>query len=461
MPDLTQLFRQSSSTATPRMLPASANSPRRSTNAQFWQKPFPYGNSFGHLVLHLTGNLNYYIGAQIAQTGYVRDRPREFNDPNPPSKEEALKRFDDAVAMVQQTIRAQSPEDWSAEYSGAGTNAQNSPRHDPAVRRPHAAPHRPDDLSRLRMEADGDRSGISTRKRKLVFLCVLWCCLRGEMSPGFKLPVQLRESSTSAIARLTADHVPSPRLNAELLLMFTLNCDRAYLFAHPERELTADEQCRYESALAERTRGIPAQYITGHQEFWGMDLIVTPAVLIPRPETEHVIEAVLELAAVAGARTGRQCDGPDDEPEPKHNSASLDIGTGSGAIALALAKEFPQAEIHATDISAAALEIARANAARHQLDAPHPISSRPTCWKVSTSAFDFIVSNPPYVGESEEDQVQLEVRKFEPRNAVFAGANGTGSDRTADPAGPCGAQTRRLAHHGNQRNDRGRSTENF
>lgn len=95
------------------------------TNAQFWRKPFPFGNSFGHLVLHLTGNLNYYIGAQIAKTGYVRDRPLEFNDPNPPSKEEALKRFDDAVAMVIKTIRAQSPEDWSKDYSGAGTNAVN------------------------------------------------------------------------------------------------------------------------------------------------------------------------------------------------------------------------------------------------------------------------------------------------------------------------------------------------
>jgi hypothetical protein len=93
-------------------------------SAQFWQKPFPYGNSFGHLVLHLTGNLNYYIGAQIAKTGYIRDRPREFNDPKPPSKEEALQRFDDAVAMVLKTIGAQLPEDWSAEYSGAGTNAQ-------------------------------------------------------------------------------------------------------------------------------------------------------------------------------------------------------------------------------------------------------------------------------------------------------------------------------------------------
>src|ERR1700724_1968483 len=83
---------------------------------QFWRKPFSFGNSFGHLVLHLTGNLNYYIGAEIAQTGYVRDRPREFNDPNPPSKEEALKRLDDAIAMGLVTVRAQSAGDWFAEY---------------------------------------------------------------------------------------------------------------------------------------------------------------------------------------------------------------------------------------------------------------------------------------------------------------------------------------------------------
>jgi hypothetical protein len=94
-------------------------------NSQFWQKPFPYGNSVGHLVLHLTGNLNYYIGAQIANTGYVRDRQREFNDPNPPSKEEALKRFDEAVAMVRATIGAQSSDDWSKEYAGVGATALN------------------------------------------------------------------------------------------------------------------------------------------------------------------------------------------------------------------------------------------------------------------------------------------------------------------------------------------------
>ena len=95
------------------------------SNAQFWRKPYPYGNSFGHLVLHLSGNLNYYIGAQIGGTGYIRDRQREFNDPNPPSKEEALKNFDEAVRMVIKTIGAQSPEGWSADYSGVGADAKN------------------------------------------------------------------------------------------------------------------------------------------------------------------------------------------------------------------------------------------------------------------------------------------------------------------------------------------------
>jgi hypothetical protein len=93
------------------------------TNAEFWQKPYPYGNSFGHLVLRLTGNLNYYIGAQIAGTDYVRDRPREFNDPNPPSKDEALALFDTAVAMVVKTLHAQAAEDWACEYSAVGTPA--------------------------------------------------------------------------------------------------------------------------------------------------------------------------------------------------------------------------------------------------------------------------------------------------------------------------------------------------
>jgi release factor glutamine methyltransferase len=215
----------------------------------------------------------------------------------------------------------------------------------------------------------------------------------------------------SAVSRLTAANVPSPRMNAELLLMFTLGCDRAYLFAHPERELSVAEQIRYDQALAERARGVPAQYITGHQEFWGMDFVVTPAVLIPRPETEHVIETVLQLeSAGRSART--------------RSLRIVDAGTGSGCIALVLAKKFPQADIHATDISSDALEIARANAARHQLDGRIQFHETDLLQGLEPNAFDFVVSNPPYVGESEEDQVQLEVRKFEPHLAVFAGPTG-------------------------------------
>ncbi len=228
--------------------------------------------------------------------------------------------------------------------------------------------------------------------------------------------MQLKETLASAITSLSQADVPSPRLNAELLLMFVLNCDRAYLFAHPERGFSSDEQSRYDAALAERAHGVPTQYITGHQEFWGMDFIVSPAVLIPRPETEHLIESVIEVARVGG----QEC--------PPHTGQTrtlrmVDVGTGSGCIALALAKEIPHAEIHATDISAAALEVARANAARLQFE--NRIQFHQTdLLEGLTGTFDFVVSNPPYVGESEEDHVQFEVRKFEPRNAVFAGPIG-------------------------------------
>ena len=215
----------------------------------------------------------------------------------------------------------------------------------------------------------------------------------------------LKDALTSAISALTAAQIGSPRLNAETLLVFTLGCDRAHLFAHPERALTPQEKINYQEAIAQRAIGIPTQYITGHQEFWGMDLIVSPAVLIPRPETEHVVETVLTLSLGASPRI-------------------IDVGTGSGCIALALAKELPLAKIHATDISPAALEIARANAARHRLDARIQFHRTDLLLGFETGTFDLIVSNPPYVGESEEDQVQLEVRKYEPRNAVFAGPTG-------------------------------------
>jgi release factor glutamine methyltransferase len=247
--------------------------------------------------------------------------------------------------------------------------------------------------------------------------------------------VQLKQILESAIKQLTARQVPSPRMNAELLLLFTLDCDRAYLYAHPERELSAGEQNRYDSALAERARGVPAQYITGHQEFWGMDLIVSPAVLIPRPETEHVIETVLKLAATPAAEPRKNAAhgvsrgiSTENEKVPEERKKTAlritDVGTGSGCIALALAKELPQAEIYATDISAAALEVAGANAARHQLEARIQFRETDLLAGFEADSLDFIVSNPPYVGEAEEDQVQLEVRKFEPHNAVFAGPTG-------------------------------------
>src|SRR4051812_24630268 len=153
-----------------------------------------------------------------------------------------------------------------------------------------------------------------------------------------------------AVSTLEQNDVGSPRMNAETLLMFVLSCDRAYLYAHPERKLNGEEENRYNATITERSTGKPSQYITGHQEFWGLDLNVTPAVLIPRPETEHIIETVLELAAT------------------NRFARIADVGTGSGCIAVALAKELPQAKVDAVDLSPEALEIARANAARHEVE---------------------------------------------------------------------------------------------
>jgi release factor glutamine methyltransferase len=225
--------------------------------------------------------------------------------------------------------------------------------------------------------------------------------------------VTLKQALTAAISQLEENAVGSPRMNAEVLLMFTLGCDRAYLYAHPEHELTGDERLRYEDAVARRASGYPAQYITGHQEFWGLDLIVTPAVLIPRPETEHIVEVVVEIAHNAEYR--------DERGRPK----LVDVGTGSGAIALALAKELPNAEIFAADVSDDSLEVARANAARLQLDSRiRFLQSDVLDSIVRDGSFDFVVSNPPYVALGEADKVQDVVKKYEPRQAVFAGEHG-------------------------------------
>jgi release factor glutamine methyltransferase len=219
--------------------------------------------------------------------------------------------------------------------------------------------------------------------------------------------MQLKEALTQAVQQLEDAAVGSPRLNAEMLLMFVLGVGRAYLYGHPERELTPQEEDSYCEAIAERARGVPAQYIIGHQEFWGLDFLVTPAVLIPRPETEHVVEAALELTKGI------------DRPR------IIDVGTGSGCIALALAHELNRAVIDAVDISAEALEIAKANASRLQL--AHRVQFRRSdlLEGFDTPEFDLVVSNPPYVGECEADKVQAEVRKFEPHVAVFGGPLGT------------------------------------
>ncbi|MBZ5631072.1 MAG: peptide chain release factor N(5)-glutamine methyltransferase [Acidobacteriia bacterium] len=252
----------------------------------------------------------------------------------------------------------------------------------------------------------------------------------------------MKEALRAAVAMLEENRVGSARMNAEVLLMFVLGCDRAYLYAHPERELSAEEIERYDETLATRARGVPSQYIVGHQEFWGLDFIVGPAVLIPRPETEHLVEAVLELckklphpiSPTSGeTRVGQPPSLARDDIRifqprirddiPVFHPRIVDVGTGSGCVALALASELPQAEIHATEISEAALEIARANAARLALD--HRVTFHlADLLQGVPGRFDIIASNPPYVGESEYDKVQLEVRKYEPRGAVFAGPEG-------------------------------------
>lgn len=266
--------------------------------------------------------------------------------------------------------------------------------------------------------------------------------------------MQLKQAQDSAYKILLENDVPSPRLNAELLLQFVLGRERAYLYAHPERELTTEEQAEYNEVIAQRARGCPTQYITGHQEFWGLDLLVSPAVLIPRPETEHVVETVLELVRDYYAEHQHHTSFGNEDAAlcAQIDSGKIriaDVGAGSGCIALALASELTQAEIHGSDISEEALEMARVNAARLGLgsrvlfrksDLLELYLQQPASLSVATATegtaalapalvsgdgqFDFVVSNPPYVGESEWQSVQRQVRDFEPRIAVFCGTDG-------------------------------------
>ena len=218
--------------------------------------------------------------------------------------------------------------------------------------------------------------------------------------------MDLKTALEHAVGVLTSRDVASPRLAAEVLLMHALECDRAHLLAHPERVLTPDEANQYHSFVHERASGKPTQYITGHQEFWGLDFLVSEAVLIPRPETEHSVEAVLELVRADSAI-----------------KKIVDVGTGSGCIALALAKELTDREIHATDISEVALAIAQDNAGRLNLERVQ-FRQCDLLSDVKAGIYDLIVSNPPYVGKDEPEKVQKIVRDWEPEVAVFGGATG-------------------------------------
>jgi release factor glutamine methyltransferase len=247
----------------------------------------------------------------------------------------------------------------------------------------------------------------------------------GESRPALPVQLDVRAALKEAIARLRAAHVPSHTLAAELLLMHALDRDRTWLYTNPESMLDARAAEAYFALVARRAAGEPTQYLTGKQEFWGLEFEVTPAVLIPRPETEHVVEVALERL---GAR-GIKIDMITGSPSPQLRVA--DVGTGSGCLAVALAHELPHAEITATDISAAALQVARRNADRHAVaDRIHfvetnllealvvsPVTPR-------TSPLDLIVSNPPYVACNESASLPREVRDYEPHAALFGGPTG-------------------------------------
>jgi release factor glutamine methyltransferase len=218
------------------------------------------------------------------------------------------------------------------------------------------------------------------------------------------------ETLRAGVQKLEHAGIPSAPLAAELLLMHVLNRDRAWLYAHPENPIDPAEAEAFLTLLNKRAVGTPTQYLTGKQEFWGLEFEVTPDVLIPRPETEHVIEVA--LARIGQAR----------------RSAELrvaDIGTGSGCLAVALAKELPNAKIFATDISSAALAVAARNAARHGVaDRITFVECNLLEGVLQQSPFDLIVSNPPYVGRKDAKSLPVDVREHEPEIALYAGDDG-------------------------------------
>jgi release factor glutamine methyltransferase len=263
---------------------------------------------------------------------------------------------------------------------------------------------------------------------------------------GNESHIDVRTALKQGLAQLHEAHVPSFTLAAELLLLHVLGRDRTWLYAHPEEAVSSADAERFFALIARRAAGEPTQHLTGKQEFWGLDLEVTPDVMIPRPETEHVIEVALDRLAVRERRAGRK------QTLTGEGLEIADIGTGSGCIAIALAKELPGAAIYATDISSAALAVAQRNATRHSVSAQiHFIESNlldkissvgaryiVPLWSQSSNPelhqspftihhsplLDLIASNPPYIGRREATTLMREVRDHEPEIALYGGQEG-------------------------------------
>jgi release factor glutamine methyltransferase len=211
-------------------------------------------------------------------------------------------------------------------------------------------------------------------------------------------------------------HPARAHQDAETLLLHLIGRDRAFLMAHPGEILTAEGAVRYYALIKRRQGGEPIQYIIGETEFYGLPFAVTPAVLIPRPETEHLVEKVLSHAA--GFARPR----------------IVDVGTGSGAIAVALAKGLPQATVTAIDLSAAALAVARRNAGRNGVLERIRFLEGDLLAPVAEECFDFVVANPPYVPSGDRASLAVEVRDYEPGLALFAGNDGLEVYRRLIPA---------------------------
>ncbi len=237
--------------------------------------------------------------------------------------------------------------------------------------------------------------------------------------------MDVRTALKNGIAQLREKNVPSFTLASELLLLHVLGRNRTWLYAHPE-EIVADADAqRFFELIARRAAGEPTQHLTGKQEFWGLEFEVTPDVLIPRPETEHVIEVALDRLALRELRAGRP------QKSAGEGLQIADIGTGSGCIAIALARELSAANFVATDISAEALAVAQRNAQRHAVadridfcEANLLVLNSPLATRHSPLSFDLIASNPPYIGRREAPSLPREVRDHEPHSALFGGEEG-------------------------------------